>query len=42
LVENPKLAEELAQRGFDRSISQYTNKALAKQLLAFYKKILAE
>jgi L-malate glycosyltransferase len=40
LMENPKLADELAQRGFDRSISQYTNTALAKQLLAFYKTIL--
>jgi L-malate glycosyltransferase len=40
LMENPKLADELAQRGFDRSMSQYTNTALAKQLLAFYKTLL--
>jgi L-malate glycosyltransferase len=42
LMENPTLAKELAQRGFDRSISLYTNKALAKKLLAFYQKIIAE
>lgn len=40
LMEHPKLADELAQRGFDRAMSQYTNTALAKQLLAFYKTIL--
>lgn len=42
LMENPKLAEELAERGFDRAMSQYTNTVLAKKLLAFYKKIIAQ
>ncbi|MGB5900575.1 MAG: hormogonium polysaccharide biosynthesis glycosyltransferase HpsO [Geitlerinemataceae cyanobacterium] len=42
LMENSKLADEFAQRGFERSMAQYTNKALAKKLLGFYQKILAE
>lgn len=40
LMDSPELAEELAQRGFDRTLSQYTNKSLAKQLFEFYKTIL--
>ncbi len=42
LMENSKLADEFAQRGFERSMAQYTNKALAKKLFGFYQTILAE
>lgn len=40
LMEQPKLADSLAQLGYERAISRYTNKALAKQLLEFYKELL--
>lgn len=39
LMENPQLADDLAQQGFDRAMSCYTNTALAKQLLEFYKSL---
>lgn len=42
LMEQPNLANHLAQLGYERAMSWYTNKALAKQLLDFYRKILAE
>ena len=40
LIEQPELADELAQKGFDRAMEKYTNKALAKQQLAFYQELL--
>jgi L-malate glycosyltransferase len=40
LIENPSLAEHLAQKGFDRAMAKYTNKALAKEQLDFYKQLL--
>lgn len=42
LMEQPKLADSLAQLGYERAMSRYTNKALAKQLLEFYKELLVE
>ncbi len=41
LMEQPELANRLAQLGYERAMSRYTNKALALQLLEFYKEILA-
>src|ERR671933_2851600 len=40
LMEQPELANHLAQLGYERAMSRYTNKALAKQLLDFYKVLL--
>ncbi|HEY9611992.1 hormogonium polysaccharide biosynthesis glycosyltransferase HpsO [Allocoleopsis sp.] len=42
LMEQPELSNQLAQLGYERAINQYTNKALAKQLLIFYKEITAK
>lgn len=39
LMENSELTGELAQLGYEKAMNQYTNKALAKQLLDFYKQI---
>lgn len=39
LMENSELTEKLAQLGYEKAMNQYTNKALAKQLLDFYKQI---
>ncbi len=40
LMEDPKLAEKLAHLGYERAMARYTNQALAKQLLGFYKELL--
>ena len=40
LMEQPKLANSLANLGYKRAMSQYTNKALARQQLDFYQKVL--
>ena len=40
LMEQPQLANSLAQLGYERVMSLYTNRALAKQLLEFYKEVL--
>jgi glycosyltransferase involved in cell wall biosynthesis len=39
LIEAPSHRQELAQAGYHRAMSRYTNRALAKQLLAFYQDI---
>ncbi len=39
LIEKPQQAEELAQKGYERALKCYTNKALAEQLLLFYQKL---
>ncbi|MFB2877316.1 hormogonium polysaccharide biosynthesis glycosyltransferase HpsO [Floridanema aerugineum] len=39
LMENPELKNKLANLGYQKAMNQYTNKALAKQLLDFYKQI---
>ena len=40
LMESPALAADLAKRGYQRAMANYTNRALAKQLLDFYKQLL--
>ncbi len=40
LMEQPELSQKLAQLGYERAMNQYTNHALAKQLLDFYKQLL--
>ena len=39
LMENSQLRDKLANLGYEKAMKQYTNKALAKQLLDFYKQI---
>lgn len=41
LIEQPELTATLAQKGRDRALQMYTNRALAQQQLAFYQKLLA-
>jgi L-malate glycosyltransferase len=36
LITNPDLAQNIAQKGFDRTMAKYTNHALAKEQLDFY------
>lgn len=40
LMEQPELAKNLGQLGYERAMSQYTNHALAQQQLDFYKDIV--
>jgi glycosyltransferase involved in cell wall biosynthesis len=40
LMEQPDLVQKLAELGYERAMSQYTNQALARQLLDFYKQLL--
>lgn len=40
LIEQPELANNLANLGYERAMNQYTNKALARQQLDFYQKVL--
>lgn len=40
LIEHPEYARNLAKQGYERVIKNYTNKALAQQLLKFYKNLL--
>lgn len=40
LMEQPQLCEKLGQLGYDRAQQQYTNRALAREQLAFYRQIL--
>ena len=40
LMKNPDLAKTLGEKGGERAMSVYTNKALAKQLLDFYQELL--
>ncbi|MBW4527505.1 MAG: hormogonium polysaccharide biosynthesis glycosyltransferase HpsO [Phormidium tanganyikae FI6-MK23] len=37
LIDDRGFAEELGQRGYQRAIAKYTNRALAKELLEFYR-----
>jgi L-malate glycosyltransferase len=39
LMCNKDFAEELGQRGYQRTMAKYTNRALAKELLEFYRSI---
>lgn len=40
LMDNPELAHDLGQLGYAKAMSQYTNKALAKQQLEFYQELI--
>lgn len=40
LMEQPELANNLANLGYERAMIQYTNKALARQQLDFYQQVL--
>lgn len=39
LLDRPDLAQDLAQKGYQRAIAHYTNRALAKELLDFYRSL---
>ena len=39
LIEHPQLTQKLAQAGYERAMEKYTNKALARQQLDFYKEL---
>lgn len=39
LMQHPHLAQNLAQKGYERAMGKYTNKALAQELLDFYKSL---
>ncbi len=40
LMEQKELAENLGQKGYEKTMAKYTNKALAKQLLSFYQELV--
>ncbi|MBD2343220.1 hormogonium polysaccharide biosynthesis glycosyltransferase HpsO [Anabaena subtropica] len=40
LLENPKLTQELGERGYQKAMVKYTNKALAKQQYEFYQELV--
>ncbi|NWF59494.1 MAG: glycosyltransferase family 4 protein [Fischerella sp.] len=40
LIEKPDFAEHVGAMGYQKAIAQYTNKALAKQQLEFYKELV--
>ncbi|MEG5057231.1 hormogonium polysaccharide biosynthesis glycosyltransferase HpsO [Microcoleus sp. A2-C5] len=40
LMERPEFAADLGDRGYHRAMTNYTNQALAEQLLDFYKELL--
>jgi glycosyltransferase involved in cell wall biosynthesis len=40
LMTQPELANHLAQLGYERAMSRYTNQALARQVLDFYQELL--
>jgi glycosyltransferase involved in cell wall biosynthesis len=42
LMDNRSFAEELGRQGYQRAIVHYTNHALAKELLAFYRELKAK
>ncbi|WP_204102294.1 MULTISPECIES: hormogonium polysaccharide biosynthesis glycosyltransferase HpsO [Spirulina sp. CCY15215] len=42
LMENSEFRANLARRGYEKAMKQYTNKALAQELLAFYRELKEE
>ncbi|MBE9221916.1 glycosyltransferase family 4 protein [Cyanobacterium stanieri LEGE 03274] len=40
LMNNPDLARDLGERGYQKTMEKYTNKALARDLLKFYEQVL--
>jgi L-malate glycosyltransferase len=41
LIDNPEYAQHLGEMGFQKAMVKYTNKALAKEQLEFYKELLS-
>ncbi len=41
LIEQPQLANQLAQKGYEKARQKYTNKALAQELLDFYQELIS-
>jgi L-malate glycosyltransferase len=41
LMDKPELAKKLGEMGYQKAMTQYTNKALAKQQLEFYKELIS-
>ncbi|MDC0832292.1 hormogonium polysaccharide biosynthesis glycosyltransferase HpsO [Geitlerinema sp. CS-897] len=39
-IDDPELAKQKAQQGFDRAMKRYTNRAIAQQQLEFYQQLL--
>ncbi len=39
LIENPNFRQNLGDRGYRRAMTHYTNRALARELLAFYQEL---
>jgi L-malate glycosyltransferase len=39
LISNPEFAQSIGQKGYQRAMVKYTNRALAKDLLAFYRSL---
>ncbi|NJN30666.1 MAG: glycosyltransferase family 4 protein [Synechococcales cyanobacterium RM1_1_8] len=42
LMTQPGLAKKLGQRGYEKAMERYTNRALAEEQLGFYEELLAE
>lgn len=40
LIDQPEVKHQVAQKGYDRAMAQYTNHALAQQQLAFYQSLV--
>ncbi|WP_414543266.1 hormogonium polysaccharide biosynthesis glycosyltransferase HpsO [Nostoc sp. CCY0012] len=40
LMEKPDFAQSIGERGYQKAMAEYTNKALAKQQLAFYRELV--
>ena len=40
LMDQPDVKEALAQKGYDRAMAEYTNRALAQQMLNFYQELV--
>ncbi|WRH68917.1 MAG: hormogonium polysaccharide biosynthesis glycosyltransferase HpsO [Planktothrix sp. GU0601_MAG3] len=40
LITDPKLAKQLGEKGYQRAMTHYTNRALAQELLIFYQQLL--
>ncbi|MEM9980726.1 MAG: hormogonium polysaccharide biosynthesis glycosyltransferase HpsO, partial [Cyanobacteria bacterium P01_D01_bin.2] len=41
LIQQPEQRQSLAKKGYERAMEQYTNKALAAELLTFYQELVA-
>jgi Glycosyltransferase len=41
LITQPELAKQLGEKGYQRAMTHYTNKALAQELLIFYQLLIS-